>query len=243
MYGKNINSLNTKKKIKLINLNFVKLYKICSEKEFSYLKILLPKDKQFTIKEKNFYFYIHNGLINLNGKNYSFDSKRTFFTKSNLTFNTITNTAIFLFFQKKKETVKIGKKKLAKKNKFYIVRNSSIREKYWGQIITLFSNSMGACKIIFMKNGSQSSMEFHIRKKENYYINYGKIDLGIRYGRAKQKIIKLTKNCSFLMLPGTMHMRIAELDTQIIEMSTKDRDDDSIIVHDGKKFKFIETRE
>ena len=59
----------------------------------------------------------------------------------------------------------------------------------------------------------------------------------------KQKIIKLTKNCSFLMLPGTMHMRIAKLDTQIIEMSTKDRDDDSIIVHDGKKFKFIETRE
>ena len=34
MYGKNINDLNTKKKIKLINLNSVKLYKICSEKEF-----------------------------------------------------------------------------------------------------------------------------------------------------------------------------------------------------------------
>ena len=62
---------------------------------------------------------------------------------------------------------------LAKKNKFYVVRNSSIREKYWGKIITLFSNNIGACKIIFMKNRSQSSMEFHIKKKENYYINYG----------------------------------------------------------------------
>ena len=75
-------------------------------------KVFLLKDKQYTIKEKNFYFYIHNGLINLNGKNYSFDSKRTFFAKSNLTFNTITNTSIFLFFQKKKETVKIEKKKI-----------------------------------------------------------------------------------------------------------------------------------
>ena len=191
MYGKNISDLNTKKKIKPINLNSVKLYKICSEKEFSYLKIVLSKNKQFTIKEKKFYFYINSGLINLNGKNYGFDSKRTFFAKSNLAFNAITNTVIFLFFQKEKETVKIEKKKLAKKNKFYIVRNSSIREKYWWQIITLFSNNNGACKIIFMKNRSQSSMEFHIKKKENYYINYGKIDLGIRYGRAKQKIIQL----------------------------------------------------
>ena len=242
MYGKNINDLNTKKKIKLINLNFVKLYRICSEKEFSYLKIFLLKDKQYIIKEKNFYFYIHNGLINLNGKNYSFDSKRTFFSKSNLTFNATKSTAIFIFFQKNKETVKIEKKNLAKKNKFYIVKNSSIREKYWGKIITLFSNDIGACKIIFMKNRTQSSMEFHIKKKENYYINYGKIDLGIRYGRAKQKIIQLPNKCSFLMLPGTMHMRMARLDTQIIEMSTKDNDDDSIIVHDGKKFKFVETR-
>ena len=64
-YGKNINNLNTKKKIKPINLNLVKLYKICSEKEFSYLKVFLLKDKQYTIKEKNFYFYIHNDIYNI----------------------------------------------------------------------------------------------------------------------------------------------------------------------------------
>ena len=36
------------------------------------------------------------------------------------------------------------------------------------------------------------------------------------------------------MLPGTMHMRMAKKDTIIIEMSNKDDDKDSIIVHDGK---------
>ena len=40
------------------------------------------------------------------------------------------------------------------------------------------------------------------------------------------------------MLPGTMHMRMAKKDTIIIEMSNKDDDKDSIIVHDGKKYKF-----
>jgi mannose-6-phosphate isomerase-like protein (cupin superfamily) len=91
-----------------------------------------------------------------------------------------------------------------------------------------------------MKKDTQSSMEFHINKKESYYINSGKLYLGLRYGRAKQKIIKLNKNDIFLMRPGTMHMRMSQNDTNIIEMCTADSNNDSIIVHDGKKYKFYE---
>ena len=40
------------------------------------------------------------------------------------------------------------------------------------------------------------------------------------------------------MKPGTIHMRMARQDTKIIEMSNKDSDSDSIIVHDGNKYKF-----
>ena len=40
------------------------------------------------------------------------------------------------------------------------------------------------------------------------------------------------------MKPGTMHMRMAKANCKIIEMSTKDNDNDSIIVHDGKKYQF-----
>ena len=39
------------------------------------------------------------------------------------------------------------------------------------------------------------------------------------------------------MKPGTMHMRMAK-NCRIIEMSNRDMDSDSIIVHDGKKYKF-----
>ena len=40
------------------------------------------------------------------------------------------------------------------------------------------------------------------------------------------------------MKPGTMHMRMAKKNCRIIEMSNRDMDSDSIIVHDGKKYKF-----
>ena len=81
-------------------------------------------------------------------------------------------------------------------------------------------------------------MEFHINKHESYFILEGELDIGLRFGRAKQRITKLKKNNIFTMLPGTMHMRMAKKDTIIIEMSNKDDDKDSIIVHDGKKYKF-----
>ena len=42
------------------------------------------------------------------------------------------------------------------------------------------------------------------------------------------------------MKPGTMHMRMASKESQIIELSNKDSDNDSIIVHDGLNFKFKE---
>ena len=42
------------------------------------------------------------------------------------------------------------------------------------------------------------------------------------------------------MKPGTMHMRMSIKDTFILEMSSKDEDNDSIIVEDGLKYNFHE---
>jgi len=93
-----------------------------------------------------------------------------------------------------------------------------------------------------MLKDTQSSMEFHINKKESYFICSGKIKLGLRYSRAKQKSLIINKDNSFLMNPGTMHMRMSLKDTFILEMSTKDEDNDSIIVEDGLKYTFNEIR-
>jgi len=110
------------------------------------------------------------------------------------------------------------------------------REKYWGWIKTCTATEDFTLKHIFMNKGSQSSLEYHVKKDENYYILSGEIQVGIRIGRAENKAIILTEGEVFHIPPGLMHMRIALEDTHIIEWSNKDNDSDSHIVEDGKTY-------
>ena len=91
-----------------------------------------------------------------------------------------------------------------------------------------------------MKAGTQSSMEYHVRKDEYYYIQSGKLKVGMRIGRAKNKSLILETGDVFHIPPGLMHMRIALEDTVVIEWSNKDDDADSNIVEDGKTYTFTE---
>ena len=113
-------------------------------------------------------------------------------------------------------------------------------DKYWGNMKTLFENDQYTVKRIFMKKGTQSSMEYHIDKEESYYIESGKLKIGTRIGRAKNTSLILNENDVFNIPVGFMHMRIALEDTVIIEFSTLDNDNDSHIVEDGKTYKHIE---
>lgn len=130
---------------------------------------------------------------------------------------------------------KYGRNKLPKKLKIV-----DSRERYWGNIKTLFSNEILAVKIIEMRKGSQSSLEYHVTKDEYYYIQKGKIKLGSRIGRGKNTSITLNEGDVYHIPPGLMHMRIALENSVIIEWSNKDSDSDSIIVEDGRSYNFIE---
>ncbi len=44
-------------------------------------------------------------------------------------------------------------------------------DKYWGYMDTLFETDDYSVKKIFMKKGSQSSLEYHVKKVESYYID------------------------------------------------------------------------
>ena len=109
-------------------------------------------------------------------------------------------------------------------------------DKYWGNMSTLFEGPDYTVKRIFMKADTQSSMEYHIKKKESYYIESGTLKVGVRIGRAKNRSIILNEGDIFHIPPGLMHMRIAETDCVIIEVSTKDDDGDSHIVEDGRYY-------
>ena len=116
-------------------------------------------------------------------------------------------------------------------------------DKYWGNIKTNFENKTHTVKRIFMRKGTQSSMEYHIKKEESYFIESGKLKLGTRIGRAKNTSLILNQGDVFHIPQGFMHMRIALEDTVIIELSTLDDDADSHIVEDGKTYKHIEEKD
>ena len=62
-----------------------------------------------------------------------------------------------------------------------------------------------------MKAGTQSSMEYHVKKDEYYYIQSGKLKVGMRIGRAKNKSIILEKGDVFHIPPGLMPVSYTHL--------------------------------
>jgi mannose-6-phosphate isomerase-like protein (cupin superfamily) len=116
---------------------------------------------------------------------------------------------------------------------------TDVREKYWGRIETILSNEVAA-KRIFVRKGGQSSLEFHVEKRETYYIHAGLIRIGLRIGRAENHSIVLGPGDSYDVNPGVMHMRMALEDTIILEASTRDSDADSFLVEDGQTYKHID---
>ncbi len=235
MYSKSLKELNSKIFIKKKINKFYQIENISTENEFSYKKITIKKPSNFDINENDFYLFIDSGDFRLSKKIYK--TKDLIFCKKLVSIKVEKEVIFYIFFFNKVKIPKISKSIKLQKSKVYLKSYKS-KKKYWGSILDLVNNKYGAIKIIHMNKKTQSSMEFHIHKKENYYLDHGILDIGIRHSRALNGLIKLKKNNSFLMKPGTMHMRMAKQDCKIIEMSTKDYDNDSIIVHDGKNYKF-----
>jgi mannose-6-phosphate isomerase-like protein (cupin superfamily) len=91
-----------------------------------------------------------------------------------------------------------------------------------------------------VQKGGQSSLEFHVEKRESYYIHSGLLRVGLRIGRAENHSIAMTPGESYDVRPGVMHMRMGLEDTVIIEVSTRDSDSDSYLVEDGLTYRHVD---
>lgn len=94
-------------------------------------------------------------------------------------------------------------------------------------------------KRMWMRKGSQSSLEFHLKKDETYIIEQGVLTVGLRDGRDRGRNFEvvLKPNDTFHIQPGLMHMRMArQTDTLILEVSTNDDPHDTYIVEDGHTY-------
>lgn len=83
-------------------------------------------------------------------------------------------------------------------------------------------------------------MEYHVHKREIYWVTMGELRLGLRDGRGDNRSIILKEGDCYEIEPGQMHMRIALTDVCILEACSVDTDDDTHIVFDGKTYCFTE---
>jgi mannose-6-phosphate isomerase-like protein (cupin superfamily) len=117
---------------------------------------------------------------------------------------------------------------------------TDVRNKYWGRIETILDGDIAA-KRLFIQKGGSGSLEFHVDKRESYYIHSGLIRVGLRTGRAVNHSIILGPGQGYDIRPGVMHLREGLEDSVILEVSTRDSDRDSYLVEDGQTYRHIDT--
>lgn len=93
-------------------------------------------------------------------------------------------------------------------------------EKPWGKEIWLAVEKEYAGKILEIKAGHRTSMQYHRKKKESMYILQGKLKIITPKG---EFIIK--KGESITLKPGEKHRLCADKKVVLIEISTPELDD------------------
>ncbi len=97
-------------------------------------------------------------------------------------------------------------------------------EKPWGWEYRFVRTDRYAGKLLFIRAGSQLSLQFHERKDEAFYVQSGELDLVL--GRAEaEEIVRLGPGGSHRILPGTIHRFRAASDCLLFEVSTPELED------------------
>lgn len=111
------------------------------------------------------------------------------------------------------------------------------KETYWGSMEYVHASTGLALKRMFMRAGTQSSLEFHVQKHEIYWIIDGVLRLELRDGqeRGRDSYVNLGVGDCYEIPPGVMHRRKAVTDVVILEACSYDGDEDTYIVEDGRK--------
>lgn len=117
----------------------------------------------------------------------------------------------------------------------------SSRKTYWGEELLLEKLDDGSVwKRLDMNPGTQSSLEYHVRKREVYMLLHGDLDIGIRIGRAENHTLHMRAGDLFKIPPGLAHMRIAKTSVVLIEWASSDDPKDSHIIQDGRWYEHVE---
>ena len=97
-------------------------------------------------------------------------------------------------------------------------------DKPWGFELRFVRTDRYAGKALFIKAGSQLSLQYHETKDEAFYVQSGTLDLVLGRG-AEQTVVRMKPGDSSRIPPGTIHRFRAVTDTLLFEVSTPELED------------------
>jgi mannose-6-phosphate isomerase len=97
-------------------------------------------------------------------------------------------------------------------------------DKPWGYELRFAHTDRYAGKLLFIKAGSQLSLQYHERKDEAFLVQDGTLELVLGRG-AEQRVERLGPGDSRRIVPGTVHRFRAVTDTTLFEVSTPELED------------------
>ena len=95
-------------------------------------------------------------------------------------------------------------------------------DKPWGYELRFIRTDRYAGKVLFIKAGSQLSLQYHEKKDEAFLVQSGNLELVL--GR-EERVEKLGPGEARHITPGTVHRFRAITDTLLFEVSTPELED------------------
>lgn len=97
-------------------------------------------------------------------------------------------------------------------------------DKPWGYELRFARTDRYAGKLLFIKSGSQLSLQYHRTKDEAFLVHEGRLELVVGRGPG-QRVEVLAPGESRHIPPGTVHRFRAVTDCTLFEVSTPELDD------------------
>lgn len=97
-------------------------------------------------------------------------------------------------------------------------------DKPWGYEIRFVRTDRYAGKLLFIRAGSQLSLQYHDVKDEAFFVNDGILELVLGRG-SEQHVERLSAGSSRRISPGTVHRFRAVTDCLLFEVSTPELED------------------
>jgi mannose-6-phosphate isomerase-like protein (cupin superfamily) len=97
-------------------------------------------------------------------------------------------------------------------------------EKPWGYELRFAHTERYAGKVLFIKAGSQLSLQYHDEKDEAFLVQSGQLELVLGQG-SEQRVETLGPNEAWHVTPKTVHRFRAVTDCLLFEVSTPELED------------------